>query len=195
MTRAALALPLLLAACAATPPDLPPCPPGPPPALVLRDRGIHTELNLDAAVLRGRTALLARGAPGLRLGFGKAGFFDLPGGPGLTAYALAPFPGPAVVEALPTAATPDPATPGPAIALPLPDAAGLNAFLDASLAPGPLPAGRFLPAARGYSLAYTCNTWIAEALERGGLPVSPAGVSRAGGVLSQAAAVPGACRP
>ena len=41
-------------------------------------------------------------------------------------------------------------------------------------------------AARGhYSLANTCNTWIAAALHAAGLPVNPAGVITAGGVMRQ----------
>ncbi|MCW8088048.1 DUF2459 domain-containing protein [Sabulicella glaciei] len=189
------ALPLLLLATAcATAPDLPDCPPGAHLDLILYDRGIHTEINLPASALRGRPAALARGAPAVRLGFGKRGFFDQPDGPGLAAYALAPLPGPAVIETVPAAGAPDPGLSAPAIGLPLSDAAGLNRFLDRSLPAGPVPEGRFIPAAQGYSLAYTCNTWVAEALEQGGLPVSPLGVSRAPGVLRQAARVPGACR-
>ncbi|WP_207541153.1 DUF2459 domain-containing protein [Sabulicella rubraurantiaca] len=189
------ALPVLMlaTACAATP-DLPDCGPEARPGLFLYDRGIHTEINLPATTLSGRPAALARGAAGVRLGFGKRGFFDRPEGPGIAAYALAPLPGPAVLEALPTAGAPDPAVSAPVIGLPLPDAAGLNRFLDRSMPPGPVPEGRFIPAAWGYSLAYTCNTWVAEALEQSGLPISPLGVSRAAGVLRQAIRVPGACR-
>lgn len=191
MTRLLLLLPLL-AACAGREP--PPCPPGHEAALVVLDRGRHAELNLDAGVLVGRLRALAGGAPALRLGYGKAGFFDLPSGPGLQAYVLAPLPGPAVIEALPVAAVPDPAVEAPAYAVPLRDPGALNAFLDASLPPGPLPEGRFLPATPGYSLLHTCNTWVARALGAAGLPVSPAGTVRVSGIVTQLADAPGACR-
>ncbi len=55
------------------------------------------------------------------------------------------------------------------------------------LAPGP---GRsfFYAAAIGYSAAYTCNTWTAEALQASGLPIEAAGVLFASQVLAQARA-------
>ncbi len=191
MTRLLPLLPLL-AACAGREP--PPCPPGHEAALVVLDRGIHAELNVESAALVGRVRGLARGAPALRLGYGKAGFFDLPGGPGIVAHALAPLPGPAVIEALPVAGLPDPNVASPAYAVPLPDPGGLNAFLEASLPPGPLPDARFLPATPGYSLLHTCNTWVARALGAAGLPVSTTGTVRVSGIVSQLADAPGACR-
>ncbi|MFL1464358.1 DUF2459 domain-containing protein [Roseococcus sp. DSY-14] len=192
MARLPALLLLPLAACAGREP--PPCPPGHEAALAVLDRGIHAELNVEAAALVGRPRALARGAPALRLGYGKAGFFDIPGGPGIVAHALAPLPGPAVMEALPVAALPDPAVDAPAYAVPLRDPGGFNAFLDATLPEGPLPPGRFLPARPGYSLLHTCNTWVARGLGAAGLPVSSAGTVRVSGIVAQLAAVPGACR-
>lgn len=189
MTRA-LPLLLLLAACAGREP--PPCPPGHEAALAVLDRGIHAELNVESAALVGRLRGLAGGAPVVRFGYGKGGFFDQPGGPGLVAHALAPLPGPGVVEVLPLAALPDPVVDAPAYAVPLRDPGGLNAFLDASLPPGPLPQTRFIPATTGYSLAHTCNTWVARALGAAGLPVGDA--LRVSGIVAQLADTPGACR-
>ncbi len=187
-----LPLILFLGACAGREP--PPCPPGHEAALAVLDRGIHAELNVDSAVLVGRPLGLARGAPALRLGYGKAGFFDVPGRPGIAAHVLAPLPGAAVMEALPVAALPDPAVDAPAYAVPLRDPGGFNAFLGATLPQGPLPPGRFTPASPGYSLLHTCNTWVARGLAAAGLPVTATGTLRVSGIVSQLAGVPGACR-
>ena len=53
------------------------------------------------------------------------------------------------------------------------------------LAPGPDPGSVFYSATGTYSATYTCNTWTAEGLRVGGLPVSPAGVVFAGQVTEQ----------
>jgi hypothetical protein len=47
-------------------------------------------------------------------------------------------------------------------------------------APGPYPGSLYFAATPGYSGAHTCNTWVAEVLEAGGLPVHSAGVIFAG---------------
>jgi uncharacterized protein (TIGR02117 family) len=44
------------------------------------------------------------------------------------------------------------------------------------LAAGPAPGSVFYAATGTYSASYTCNTWTAEALRVGGVPVTPAGV-------------------
>lgn len=56
-------------------------------------------------------------------------------------------------------------------------------------APGLFPYSRFYPASRSFSLLHTCNTWIAEALEGAGLPISAAWVITAGNLQSQLSAV------
>ena len=58
-----------------------------------------------------------------------------------------------------------------------PAAAGLFAY------------SRFYPAHRRFSLLRTCNTWVAEALEQAGLPISAAFVITAGNLQNQLAAV------
>jgi len=58
-----------------------------------------------------------------------------------------------------------------------PAAAGLFAY------------SRFYPAHRRFSLLRTCNTWVAEALEQAGLPISAAFVITAGHLQNQLAAV------
>jgi hypothetical protein len=60
---------------------------------------------------------------------------------------------------------------------------------DGRLAPpvqAALPRRAFLAAARRYSLAYTCNSWTADALAAAGLPVSSPGVLWRGQVMTQA---------
>jgi uncharacterized protein (TIGR02117 family) len=44
------------------------------------------------------------------------------------------------------------------------------------LAAGPQPGSVFYAATGTYSSSYTCNTWTAEGLRAGGVPVTPAGV-------------------
>jgi uncharacterized protein (TIGR02117 family) len=53
------------------------------------------------------------------------------------------------------------------------------------LAPGLHGASWFYAARSPYHLFNTCNTWVARALQAGGLPVTPAGTVTAGGVMQQ----------
>ncbi|MGH8353723.1 MAG: DUF2459 domain-containing protein [Pseudomonas sp.] len=55
----------------------------------------------------------------------------------------------------------------------------------ATLGPGQYGESRFYQAEGSYSLFYTCNTWVAEALAVSGCPVSPRVVVTAGNVMSQ----------
>ena len=55
----------------------------------------------------------------------------------------------------------------------------------ARAAPGLFPDSRFYPASRSFSLLRTCNTWVAEALEQAGLPISSGLVITAGNLQSQ----------
>lgn len=66
----------------------------------------------------------------------------------------------------------------------------------AVLGPGLYGESRFYQAEGSYSLFYTCNTWVAEALAASGCPMSPTAVITAGNVMSQlrrATAVGAAC--
>jgi uncharacterized protein (TIGR02117 family) len=54
------------------------------------------------------------------------------------------------------------------------------------LAPGLYPGSRFYAATGRYSLVYTCNTWIADALRAGGCPITPVWAVTAGNLLFQA---------
>lgn len=54
------------------------------------------------------------------------------------------------------------------------------------LGPGLYPGSRFYAATGRYSLLYTCNRWIAEALRAGGCPITPVWALTAGNVAFQA---------
>ncbi len=54
------------------------------------------------------------------------------------------------------------------------------------LGPGLYPGSRFYAATGRYSLLYTCNSWIAEALRAAGCPITPAWALTAGNLLFQA---------
>lgn len=145
--------------------------------------GWHTEIWLRAADLRGPLARLPPlfpGAAALGFGFGKRSFMLAQAG-AVEELLLGPVPGAGVVQVKALSVLPPEAWPGQAIALALP-AGGLDrlqGFLADSIAEGESLALRgsfFLPAARDYSLAYTCNTWTAEALREAGVPVSPTGI-------------------
>ena len=58
------------------------------------------------------------------------------------------------------------------------------------LQPGLYGASWFYAARSRYSLSNTCNTWIAQALETAGLPVTASGVTTAGDVMRQLKAMP-----
>jgi uncharacterized protein (TIGR02117 family) len=52
--------------------------------------------------------------------------------------------------------------------------------------PGLAPLSRFYAATRRYSIAYTCNSWVAEGLHVAGCPATGAWPVTAGGLLEQA---------
>jgi uncharacterized protein (TIGR02117 family) len=60
------------------------------------------------------------------------------------------------------------------------------------LGPGQHPDSRFYAATGRYSLLYTCNRWIAEALRAGGCPMSPARALTGAALASQARRCPAA---
>ena len=61
-----------------------------------------------------------------------------------------------------------------------PDSAGR-----APASPGLFAYSRFYPATGKFGVLRTCNTWVAEALESAGLPLSPGSVLTAGNLASQ----------
>jgi uncharacterized protein (TIGR02117 family) len=54
------------------------------------------------------------------------------------------------------------------------------------LGPGLYPGSRFYASTGRYSLFYTCNSWIAEALRAGGCPITPAWALTGGNLAFQA---------
>ena len=57
----------------------------------------------------------------------------------------------------------------------------------APASPGLYANSRFYPATGKFGISRTCNTWVAEALESAGLPLSPGSVLTAGNLASQLA--------
>lgn len=154
--------------------------------------GWHTDIGLPAAEATGplaRFRQLFPGAQTLVFGYGKRTFMIAPAH-SVGEWMIGPFPGPAAIEV--SAIGTDAAT-GYGTAhvetLPLPPggAAGLSAFLwqafaktrDGApryIAQGNFPGSLFYQASSRYGLLHTCNTWSAEALAAGGLPIQPAGI-------------------
>jgi hypothetical protein len=205
-----MALAAALGGCAV--PRMAPCIAAAPvgPVVWVLDHGWHTDIALRPADLDGPLAAWAGrwvGAEALVFGFGKRSYLlAVAGAP--AEYLLGAIPGPGAIEAKGLSVTPPVAYPGrtTVVALPPGGAARLSAFLWGSLRrdaadqpvpalPAPLRGSLFLESSHGYSLAHTCNTWTAAALQAAGLPVTDRGVVLASGVLAQLPAVPGACAP
>ena len=190
--RRALLASAVLGACAG------PGPGSPPPALGAESIAVaaeawHTDLCLSAAAVRaGPLAPLAREAPGaaaFAFGFGREAWMraDRPG----SAEALGAITGGPAVVAVRATAGPLPAGAEESVALRLP-AGGLAAiagFILGSIE-GPLAgvpasgAWLLLPARRRYSLGFTCNTWVMQALAEAGLPVPVAGIRLRGETMA-----------
>lgn len=196
----ALFLAMLLAGCAAIPPPAG-CVTGElGPAIWLVDRGWHTELLLPSGAIGGPLAQATNRFPGaafMAFGFGKRDWITAEE-QDLATILSGPVPGPGVVEVTGRVALPEGAI---RLALPPGGMEGVRGFLTRSLAdPRARPAvvsssgQHFHDASLRYSLAYTCNTWVAEALAAAGLPVRAAGVRLTRGVLRQVAALSQACR-
>jgi hypothetical protein len=172
----------------------------------LVQRDWHTEIGLPAAAIAGPLAPLRDATPGaaaLLFGFGKRSFMVAPAR-GLPEWIAGPFPGPGVMQVTALRVRP-PAAMAAVLTLPLPPGGtealerAIHAGFAADAAGRPVPVSvvdgsAFYEASERYSLTRACNAWTARMLEAAGLPVSPAGVVLTGGVLRQAAAVPGACR-
>jgi hypothetical protein len=191
--KAAAAALGLLAGCAPLPPPAPCAAPPEGPMVWVIDQGWHTEIALRTATLPQPLARLRTPFPGaetLAFGFGKRSYVLAEAGQ-VAELLLGPLPGPGVIQVKGLRVAPPEAWPGRVMALPLTEAglSALAAFLWDSIAPGAeglsVQGSLFLAASRDYSLGFTCNTWVAAALQRAGLPVDPTGVVLAGAVLAQ----------
>jgi uncharacterized protein (TIGR02117 family) len=201
---------LALAGCAA---------PAPPAVLTagprtetifLVERGWHTDVGLQASQLGDALGPLGASFPGvhtLLIGFGERAYLlhrqhnaaDM-------LAALIPGPGALLVTALrDTPATAFPADDVVALQVSARGLARLTDFIAASferppaggpreIADGPYPGSLFYASTRTYSAGYTCNTWTAEALQTGGLPIHAAGVLFADDVADQARRIAAASR-
>jgi hypothetical protein len=210
-TLAAVTLLALAAAGCATPALY--CRPPPPSqgVVYVLSRGWHTEIGLAADRLAGPLGIFRTAYPGaqyLMFGYGKRTFLTAPPD-NIREYLLGPVPGPAVIEAVALRASPPEAygTRGMVtLSLPPGGAARLSAFLWQTLAhdsaghprlvgPGRFPGSQFYAAVHTYSLAYTCNTWVADALHAAGLPLDADAVVFSGQTMARVeAAAHAQCR-
>ena len=189
--RRPLLVSAVLGACAA--PDRAPQRPLGAETIAVAAEAWHTDLCLPPAALRaGPLAPPASGGPaagGYAFRFGLESWMRAER-PGFTEALGAIAGGPAVVSVRATAG-PLPAGAEESLALRLPDG-GLVAILgfilgsiDAPLAPAPPGGGWLLLRARQpYSLGFTCNTWVMQALAEAGLPVPVAGIRLRGEAMA-----------
>jgi uncharacterized protein (TIGR02117 family) len=171
--------------------------------LYVIDRGWHTDIGLPVSELHGPlAATIGPRFPGARylvFGFGERAYLmGEDRSPIQLLLALFPHPGAMMVTAL--RAPPEAAFgSGDVVALRVPErsvdqvAAFIWSFFrqDARGQPepiawGPYPGSLYYASTGTYALAFTCNTWSAEALHLAGLPVTIAGVVFAGQVMAEA---------
>ena len=154
--------------------------------------GWHTEIALPANVIHDPLRAVTPDFPGaqyLSFGWGERNYY-MARAPTVGDAMSALFPGPAVLLVTPLYRPPrDSRANAQVFELSL-SRAGLDrlsnylwaAFEKSSggsprrLAAGPEPGSVFYAATGTYSATYTCNTWTAEGLRVGGIPVTPAGV-------------------
>ena len=211
--RLGVALPamllLCLAACSAVPQETTPAiqrqaAEAATSVYVLR-RGRHTDLILPVASLHAPLSAVAADFPGARyltFGFGDRQYV-LALHKNLAHALLAPLPGAGLLLVTGLQGAPSDVYGGEhLIALPLQQEQidAIGRFVWDSLQqdekgavlpylPGKYPGNVYYPSSKTYYGLYTCNTWTAEGLKSGGLPVSTFGVLLAGQVWDQAQAI------
>jgi uncharacterized protein (TIGR02117 family) len=198
VARVCFALSLLTAACSAPPPV---ALPGDAVVYVI-GRGWHTDIGLPVEEIEGPLATLESAFPGVRFltfGFGERQFLvNRKATFGAMLNALLPSPSALLMTAL--GATPEAAFGQPNEVVLHVSPAGLER-IEASiwrefelssggeplrLAEGPYPGSVFYAARDTYDGLHTCNTWTADTLRAGGLPMPATGVLFAGQVMSMA---------
>ena len=173
------------------------------------DQGWHTEIGLPAAEITGPLTVFRDVFPGattLMFGFGKRTFItakvETP-----SELLMGPIPGPGAIQVIGLRVEPSLSfTRSRVIRLALlpGGAARLSGFIwDAIgkthdgqarlISQGLFPGSLFYAASRGYDLAYTCNSWSAQALQAAGVPIDPDGITFPHGLLVQAARLGNAC--
>jgi uncharacterized protein (TIGR02117 family) len=195
LVRACLALTLMISACSPPGPE-----PGPDGAVIyVVERDWHTDIGLPVEEIAGPLATLEKSLAGVRFlvfGFGERQFLvnrDRHSGAMLSA--LLPSESALLMTAL--GATPEQAFGRQNIVTIRVSRAGLQRIEAAIwrefalsvtgapvlLADGPYPGSVFYAARDTYDVLYTCNTWTADILRAGGLPIPAAGVVFAGQVM------------
>jgi uncharacterized protein (TIGR02117 family) len=200
LARACLTLTALIAACSAPGPD-----PAPADAVIadaviyVVHRHWHTDIGLPVKEIEGPLATVEGFFPGVRFlifGFGERQFLvnqnrDI----GAMINALLPSQSALLMTAL--SATPDQAFGQENVVVLRVPRAGLDRIVAAIwqefelapaggpilLADGPYPGSVFYAARDTYDGLYTCNSWTADILRSGGLPMPVAGVLFAGQVM------------
>jgi len=190
-----------LAGCRSTPPPTYQDAPGDGVTAYLIALGWHTEIALPIHAIQGPLRAIAPDFPGtqyLSFGWGERKYY-MARAPTFDDAMGALFPGPAVLLVTPLYRPPRESRASAQVfevALSTARLDRLSNYIWAAfekspdgtprrLAPGPDPGSVFYSATGTYSATYTCNTWTAEGLRVGGLPVSPAGVVFAGQVTEQ----------
>ena len=189
-SRRAILSATLLGACA-TPRAA--APPLGAEALIVAAEAWHTDLCLPASALPGTplapVAAQAPRAAGFAFGFGLEAWMRA-ARPGSAQALGALGGGPAVVSVRALAgAVPAGAEEQVALRLPEGGTAAIAAFIAGQVA-GPLPpapasgAWLLVPSRLPYSLGFTCNTWVMQALAEAGLPVPVAGIRLRGAAMA-----------
>ncbi|MBI2739822.1 MAG: DUF2459 domain-containing protein [Rhodospirillales bacterium] len=163
--------------------------------------GWHTEIALAVHAIHDPLRAVAPDFPGaqyLSFGWGERNYYMAPA-PTVGDAMSALFPGPAVLLVTPLYRAPRDSRPTAQVFELRLSAAGLDrlsnylwaAFEKSGdgtthrLAAGPGPGSAFYAATGTYSSSYTCNTWTAEGLRVGGVPVTSTGVVFAGQLTDQ----------
>jgi uncharacterized protein (TIGR02117 family) len=191
---------LALGGCAFTPP-----PPGLPPAggapIFVIDRGWHTDIGLPVPRSDGTLADVESAFPGARwlvFGFGERVYYT-DAHPTLGTALRALFPSRAAILVTALRHPPAEAFGGRNVVvlrLSAGAAARIARFIEADLArggagrprpilAGPYPGSLFYAARGSYDALHTCNTWTAEALASGGVPIRAFGTLFASQVMDQ----------
>ena len=204
--HARAAVPLLASAVllGCTPPVGNAGPPGPAIVYVV-DRGWHTDVGLPADEIHGPLASLESRFPGVQFftfGFGERQFF-ISRQPNLGESLSALLPSASALLVTGLIATPQAAF-GAAHVVVLHVSGDGLARIEAAiwqeletspgttarpLANGPYEGSLFYAARGTYDAFNTCNTWTADILHAGGLPISAAGVLFSGQVMGMARAI------
>jgi hypothetical protein len=196
-----LAIAVVLAGCSVQEPASCTAPLPAADYVYVRSHGWHVDIGMSADSITGPLAVFREifpGAQALMFGYGKRTFLTARADT-FSEYLLGPLPGLAVIQV--TGVGSDLAEaypPGDLLVMRLPPggARALSDFLWHDIAldkvgqprlvgPADFPGSQFYAAVTGYSLAHTCNTWAANALQAAGVSVHGEGVVFSGQVVAR----------